>query len=218
MEWLKLPKGAVRLFKDIGEHDLSGAATEMAYKLFVAAVPFAVFLASLGAFVAAAFDIDNPSQEVMDAVGSSLPADTASVIRTQIDHVVRLKNPTLLSVSILGTVWAASSAVGTVIKALNRLAGVKETRPIYKKYGIAVGLTALMGLTAIGAFLLQFAGQFFGGEIADQVGLQGAYSTVFDLARWPAAFLLLVTAVSFVYWAAPNVHLPWKWLTPGSTV
>jgi membrane protein len=216
MSAVKFVKGFMRLFKDVGEHDLSGAATEMAYKLFVAAVPFSLFLASLGSFAAAIFNIDNPTDQVMSAIGDSLPPDAASVIRTQVNNVVESKNPTLLSVSILGTVWAASSAVGTVIKVLNRLAGVKETRPIWKKYGIAVGITALTGFFVIAAFLLQFAGQFFGHTIADQAGVADSFSTVFSLARWPAAFLLLITAVSFMYWAAPNVHLPWRWLTPGA--
>ena len=74
MGWLKVPKGVLRLFKAVGEHDISGGATEMAYKLFLAAIPFSLFLASLGAFAATAFGIDNPTDQVMNTMGDSLAA------------------------------------------------------------------------------------------------------------------------------------------------
>ena len=59
--------------------------------------------------------------------------------------MVDSKNAALLSFGILGAVWASSSGIGSLMKALNRVYEVKETRPFYKKYGIAVGLTLLAG-------------------------------------------------------------------------
>ena len=60
----------------------------------------------------------------------------------------------------------------TLIRCLNRIHEVKETRPIYKRYGLAVGLTVLAGGFIVSAVALTLAGQFFGEEIAGQVGLR----------------------------------------------
>jgi len=60
------------------------------------------------------------------------------------------------------------------------------------------------------------AGQVAGIEVAKQIGLQGAAAQFFALARWPITALLLLTGIDLIYWVAPNVQLPFKWITPGA--
>ena len=218
MGWLKAVKFAVKLFKEVGEDDLSGAASELAYKFFLALFPFFIFITALAGFATDIFGIDDPRQEIMSVLGEALPADAYSVLNTQVDAVVQSKNAGLLSVGILGAIWASSSGVGSFMKALNRVYEVKETRPIWKRYGIAVGLTALGGGFIVGSLALVLAGQFFGLRLADAVGLEGAAATLFLIARWPLAIVLLLTAVAFLYWAAPNIDVPFKWISPGAIV
>src|SRR5688572_20327954 len=87
-----------RLHKKVQQDDLSGAATELAFKLFLALFPFFIFLAALGGFVAGAMGVENPTEEVMDALGRSLPPDAASMIRREIDGVINARDPALLSI------------------------------------------------------------------------------------------------------------------------
>jgi membrane protein len=43
-------------------------------------------------------------------------------------------------------------------------------------------------------------------------------STLFTLARWPIVIALILFAMAFLYWATPNVDLPFQWITPGAVV
>jgi membrane protein len=43
-------------------------------------------------------------------------------------------------------------------------------------------------------------------------------ATLFTYARWPLVALAMLTAVALLYWAAPNVKLPFKWITPGAVL
>ena len=124
-----------RLYKEVGQDDLSGGATELAFKLFLALFPFFIFLAALGGFIASAFGVDNPTDRIMDALGRSLPSDASSMLRREVDGVMTNRNPALLSVGIIGAIWAASSGIGTIMKITNRVYGVKETRPIMLALG-----------------------------------------------------------------------------------
>src|ERR1044071_3207627 len=216
MAWLRGVKFAIKLWKEVGEDDLSDAASALAYKFFLALFPFFIFLVALSGFAGSLFGVDDPRTEIMSTLATAVPADAYSVINTQVSNVVESKNGALLSFGILGAVWAASSGMGSFMKALNRVYEVKETRPFYKKYAIAVGLTLLGGGLIVGSLVVLVAGQFFAIEVARWFGLEDSASTAIVIARWPLAIAALMAAVAFLYWAAPNVDLPFKWISPGA--
>lgn len=216
MGWWHFTKFWLSVVKQVGADDLSGRAAEMAYKFFLALFPFMIFLAATGAFVAKMVGVANPADELMEQIGPSLPADAASLLRTQIENITENPSTGLLSVGILGTIWAASSGIGTVMKALNQVFDVEEKRPLPKRYGTAVGLTIVAGLFVMASVTLMVVGQAFGTELAEQVGFQGAAATAVVLARFILVILLLLLAVAFVFWAAPAVDLPFRWISPGA--
>ena len=207
-----------KLFKAAGQDDVSGAATELAYKLFLALFPFMIFLTALAGFSSNLLGVEDPTNEIMDSIGPSIPDESESMIRDQVTSVVEQKNATLLSLGIIGTIWSASSAMGAVMKALNRIHEVQESRSLVKRYGVALALTASAGLFIVGAVVISIVGQAFGRKIADEMGLEGATGTLFTVARWPVIALLLLTAVGILYWAAPNVQLPFRWLSAGAVM
>jgi membrane protein len=216
MGWLHAVKFVIKLWKEVGEDDLGDAATALAYKFFLALFPFFIFITALSGFAESLFGVDDPRAEIMSTLSTALPADAYSVIDAQVSNVVESKNAALLSFGIVGAIWAASSAMGSFIKALNRVYEVKETRPFYKKYAIAVGLTLLGGGLMVGSLAVLLAGQFFALDVARQFGLEDSASTAIVIARWPLAVAALMAAVAFLYWAAPNVDLPFKWISPGA--
>jgi membrane protein len=209
---------AKRLFKEAGEDDLSGLAAELAYRFFLALFPFFIFLTAAGGFVADYANVKNPADEVMDWLGDALPEDASSVLRSQLEGVTESRSGALLSFGILAAIWAASAGIGSVIKGMNRVYEVKEQRPMLTRYGLSVGLTLLGGVSIIGAFVLLVGGQVAGMALAEEIGLEGAAATLFTLARWPIVIGLLVLAVAFLYWAGPNVDLPFRWISPGAVV
>ena len=62
-------------------------------------------------------------------------------------------------------IWAASGAMGAVIKAVNRAYDRIETRPFWKLRLIAIVLVFATGLTTAGMFLLIV----FGGSLGDAI-------------------------------------------------
>ena len=216
MGWWHFIKFVRKLFKQIGEDDLSGRAAEMAYKFFLALFPFMIFLVAAGSFVADAVGVDDPTQELLDQVGPSLPDDAESLLRTQLENVTDSKNPGLLSVGIIGTIWAASSGVGTIIKALNEVLEVKESRSLPKRYATAVALTVIAGAFIMSSVLIIVAGQTYGREITEELGLSGASALIVLVLRFVLVALLILLAASFIYWAAPAIDLPFKFISPGA--
>lgn len=216
MAWWHFFKFCRKLVTQIGEDDLSGRAAEMAYKFFLALFPFMIFLVATGSFAADIFSIENPVDQIVEEVGPSLPDDAESLLRTQLENVTASRNPALLSLGILGSIWAASSGIGTVSKALNRVLHVSEDRPMLKRYAICVALTVIAGLFVMASVVLLIAGQAFGRDITDALGLNSAAATAVILLRYVVIALLLLVAVGFVYWAAPAIDLPFRLISPGA--
>jgi membrane protein len=211
-------RASSRVVKEVGDDDLSGAAAELAYRFFLSLFPFFIFLAALGGLISDVFGVSNPTDKIMNELGSALPADASAVLRQQLEQVVESRDIGLLSFGIVGAIWAASSGFGSLMKAMNRTYEVKETRPIWKRYALAIGMTLLAGGAMLAAFVILVTGTVYGLKIAGEIGLDGALATLFTLARWPVVALFLLAAMAFLYWAAPNVDLPFRWITPGALV
>ncbi|MGD0764860.1 MAG: YihY/virulence factor BrkB family protein [Dehalococcoidia bacterium] len=211
------PAGAVRaLAKRVGDDDLGGLAAELAYRFFLALFPFFIFLAALSGFITHLFDIQNPTDRIINTIGDTLPSDVTSVIRSQLEEVISSRNLALLSVGIVGTLWAASSAVGSLIKAMNRAYGVRETRPRWERYLLAIGLTVFAGAFLTSSFLVLVIGQAAGTKIADKLGRGGVAGALIPFIHWPASLALVLFAVGFLYRVAPNTRLSIKRILPGA--
>jgi len=67
--------------------------------------------------------------------------------------------------------------------------------------------------------LLVVLGGTLGDAIATRAHFGGAFTWLWNLARWPLAFVAVLLFFAFVYYLAPNIdHRRWQWLTPGSVV
>jgi membrane protein len=118
-----------------------------------------------------------------------------------------------------GAVWAASGAMGSVIKAVNRAYDQMETRPFWKTRITAIMLVLLSSATILVLAVLIVFGGPIGHAIADKAGLGGAFTLIWSLARWPIAFVAVLLLFGLIYYFAPNVdHRRWQWVTPGSFV
>lgn len=198
--------------------DALGLAAQLAFYLILAIFPFILFLVA----VLDAFSSSSPQfvTELFDYLRRLLPPQVFELIETYTKNTLRNPDtaPGLLSVGILGTIWAASGAFSALINALNRAYDVQETRPFWKVKGIAILMTlGLSALILIGVLLL-IAGPSIGETVAEIFTLGDEFMAVWNIARWPAALLFLVATVALLFYFAPDADQPFRWITPGGFV
>lgn len=159
--------------------------------------------------------VKNPTDEIINLFGASLPPDTESVMRSQLDAVINTHSAGLLSFGVIGSIVAASGGVGTLMKGANRAYNVRERRKLWTRYGISVGLVFFGGLTLITAFVLFLSGQVYGTNVAHRLGIGGFNETLVEVARWIVVILLSLLATDVLYWAAPSFKVKFRLITPG---
>ena len=102
------------------------------------------------------------------------------------------------------------------MSASNAIYDVEEGRPITKTLPVRVGLTlVLMVLAGMIAFAVTLTGGL-AKEVGDLVGLGDTAVDVWGLAKWPVLLLLVSLLLAVLYWGAPNVKLPFRFISPGS--
>ena len=212
-EWLAAFKRAGKQFL---EDDCTGLSQQVAFGALLAFLPTVILLIGLlGLLGSGVFD------SLEHFVGSVAPQGVVSVIDTAKNDAAHNKSGSAIAFAVgaVAALWAASGAMGAVVKAVNRAYGRRETRPFWKVRLISLVLVFATGIVLAGTFLLIVFGGDLGNAIARRTPLGGEFKLFWNIARWPIAFTAVLLFFSLVYYLAPNVEQrSRKWVSAGSVV
>lgn len=205
---------ARRVVAGVLRHECMGSAAMIAYYMLFALFPLLLSATSLLAFL----PIPNPIHWLLGLLDSVLPSEAVALMRDSVERAVTRQHSGLFSISLLLTVWAAANAVEAIMQGLNRVQGLRETRPFWKTRGTAILLSVAVSFFAV----LGLLGLWFGAQVSrwweNRGGLGPLPVEAWDIARWPLVLGFLVAAVDQLYFIGPAVRPRWRWVTPGSTV
>jgi membrane protein len=207
-EWIDVFK---RTGKQFMADDCMGLAQQVAYSSLLAFFPGVVLLVGLLGLVGA-YD------ELQDFLNPVAPDAVTDVIEQLQKDSGGGGSVAAVVIGAFAAVWIASGAMGSVLKAVNRAYDRVETRPFWKVRLIAIVLVVASGIVTAGMLLLIVFGDKLGEAIARQARL-GAFEWIWNIFRWPLAFVAVLLLFALIYSLAPNRDpRSWKWVTPGSLV
>jgi membrane protein len=199
-----------RSFAAFLKDDCMGLSQQIAYSSLLAFFPATAFL--IGAL--GLFHLFGDVKTLLDPIAPNGVIKFITSLQTDTQGGT---SAAAFLIGFFGAVWAASGAMTSVIKAVNRAYERQETRPFWKVCGVAILLVVTSGITTAGIFLLIVVGGALGDAIARKAGLGGAFQWLWGIARWPVAFCAILLFFGLVYYLAPNKkQRTWKWITPGS--
>jgi membrane protein len=208
-EWLAALK---RSFKEFMADDCMGLSQQIAYSSLLAFFPAVAFL--VGAL--GIFDLYDDVIALLDPIA---PQGVIDFISTLQEDAGEGASVAAFIIGFFGAVWAASGAMGSIIKAVNRAYERQETRAVWKLRLIAILLVIATGITTAGVFLLIVLGGSLGDAIAKKAGLGSVFDLTWGILRWPVAFCAILLFFALIYYLAPNAdQRSWKWVTPGSVL
>ncbi len=196
--------------------DALGIAAQLAYYLILALFPFILVLVSL----LGTFGSEELASEVLGYFQQVMPEQAYEIIKDFTDNIIsgKAEAPGLFTFGILFTIWAASGAFAALINALNRAYDVQETRPFWKVRSIAILMTLGLSVLILIGVLLLVLGPQIGEAIANVFGLERTFLVVWEVARWPVALFFMMFTVALLYYFAPDVDQPFRWITPGGLI
>ncbi|TCJ13899.1 YihY/virulence factor BrkB family protein [Rubrobacter taiwanensis] len=205
-----------RTVREFQRDDVTALAAQLAYYLVLAIFPLLLFLVAL----LGTFGSQDLAESVLGYFRQVVPVQVYELIDTYLGNVLSGERPApgLVSFGILATIWAVSNAFAALIHALNKTYDVEETRPFWKVRLLSVLMTFGLSVFIILGVLLLVGGSALGGWLAGLLGMGELFEVVWNLARWPIALLLLGVALALIYYFAPDVEQPFRWITPGGVI
>ena len=208
-EWIAVLK---RTFAEFMADDSMGLAQQVAYSSLLAFFPAVVALIGL-------LDLINAYGTLQSFLNPVAPKAVTSLIQSFQKDSGGSGSVVAFVVGLAGAIWAASGAMGSIVKSVNRAYDRLETRPFWKVRLVSIVLVVASGIVTAGMLLLVVLGGTLGHAIAHEAHLGGAFTWAWNLARWPIAFLAVLLFFALIYYLAPNLdQRRWQWVTPGSVV
>jgi membrane protein len=196
-------KRALGKFGADGCTDLAAALT---YYAVLSLFPALIALVSLlGVFGQGQQTID----AIMELLQDGVPESAMEFIRGPIEQLVTTPSAGFaLIAGLVGALWTASGYVGAFSRALNRIYGVAEGRPVWKLRPLLLAVTFLMVVIVACAGLMLTLSGGIAESIFGAIGLGDLALTVWGIAKWPALLLLVVLVLAVLYQLTPNVRQP----------
>ena len=210
-----------RLAGKFGKDDVPTLSAAFAYHWTFSLPPLIILTVLVAALLNRVTSIP-VVENLRSTINDHAPADTRQLLLRIVDQAVLRVSGNVASLGVVVTaivaLWSTSNAVSILMTGFNRAFGVSEDRSYIRRKGVALGLTLLLVLFINVAFALLVFGKQIGDWIAGWIGLGSVFDTIWSICRWPGAILGIMLVLAVLYWAAPNVDLPFRWLTAGSLV
>lgn len=209
--WLEVAK---RVKQQIRDDQVPLLAAGVAFYALLALAPALIAVVTVYGLVADPGQIEQQLEPVVEA----LPADAAEILTEQLRSIADAPAAGLsigLLVSLLATLWAASSGMQGLIKAVNIAYDEPETRGFVKLRGLALVLTLFaITFTVIAIGLIAVLPAALGA-----LGLGGVGEAALRWGRWPLLALIVIAGLAAVYRYAPDRDNPrWIWVSWGAVV
>jgi membrane protein len=124
----------------------------------------------------------------------------------------------LLSIGLVGTIWAASGGFSAMIDALDIAYDARASRPMLKQRLLAVALTFITGGLMAIAMLLTMVGDRAGHFLSNVLHLSYMFERSWPFLRWGIIGLCIVLSMELLYFLGPNVKQRFKHTLPGALI
>lgn len=189
-------------------------AGHIAFSSLFAMFPFLIFLSALAGFVGS----PDAVQHFLALALRHAPPEVVETLQPVIGEVLSTRNGNLLTLSLLFSLWVASSGIEAMRMAINRAYGVTRLRPFWKRrlqnlifvVGGAGIILVVMAALVLGPLLLRYL------AISDEV--PDILVPIWTIIQYALSLVALVFVIGTFYRWLPNLSHSWRQVLPGATL
>jgi membrane protein len=199
-QWVAVAKA---IYGRFGEVQVTDRAAALSYYSILSLFPALLVVVSLLALLG---EYPDTYQNIVDTLRDAAPGAAVDAIDSALRNSLsnRSNAGILLVVGLALALYSASGAMGAAMRSLEAINRAKGGRSFLPNLGVRIGLTVLLALLVLIAFLaVVVAGPLFG-AIANAAGFSGVVAGLVGYLRWPIGAIALLTAFAIVYALGPR--------------
>jgi len=214
LSWWEL---VVRLWQALNDDDIFNRSAQLAYYFFLAVFPALICLTSVMGLLAGSGS--RLYDTLIRNLGNMMPRAVFELVSKTLEHTIATSGGGKISFGFIAALWSATAGMRALEDTLNAVYNVKESRPLWKVYGIAVAATIICGLLVLLALAVILCGDTVVNFVATRIALGPVATWSWKVVQLAIAFSFVAVVFSFTYYFCPDIPWPrWRWITPGALV
>lgn len=198
------------MFARFRDDDVPALGAQLTYYLLLSFFPFLIFLVSLLGY------LNLNGDDLISEFMRLLPEDGGTTVRSILSEVTVSSSGALLSIGMIGTIWAASNGINAIIKGINKAYDEEESRPFWKVRGIALIATLVLAVVIILVVALLVFGRVIGEYLFQTLDYPAGFEPVWAIVSYLLPFVAMILVFTLLYWITPNCRLNFREVLPGA--
>ena len=200
--------------KEVQRTRIFNVAAGLSYYFLLSMFPLLILLATLLGYL----PIPDLFNHILDFAARFVPQEAMGLVRKILGSVLTPNRGGLLSLGILGTLWAASGGFSAMIDALDIAYDARENRSMLRQRLVAVKLMFMTGSLMALAMLFTLAGNRAGHFLSRIFHLSYAFEMSWPYLRWGIIVACIILSMELLYFFGPNVKQRFKHSLPGALI
>ena len=183
----------------IKDDNVTAMGAQLSYYLILSIFPFLIFFLNILSFTPLV------REDVLQSIVAVLPSETQTIIINLVMETVQKSSETLLSLSALTGIWAASKGLMALIRAINKAYDVEEKRSYIELRLLAILFTlALLVLLTIVLLTLVF-GEVLGNQLFDFLGMTLNFMIFWEYFRIFISIASMILIFALLFKFSPSI-------------
>ncbi|MDR1001304.1 MAG: YihY/virulence factor BrkB family protein [Clostridiales bacterium] len=200
----------IQLVKEAEKDDLFAMASQLTYKLLLAFFPFLIFLMSYLAFL----NLDTIYWQTI--LAEIIPGEAGGIITVFFDEVISTQNMGVLSISLLFSLFTASSGFAVVIRCVNQTYGYKNCRSFIKTQLISLALVVMFAFSLSAMLVLLIFNDIILDYLSNFIHYPDNFGFIFDILGIVITAGVLLLTTMLVYKLSNCKPVKMKGILPGA--
>lgn len=193
----------------LSNESLNMRASSIAFNFFLALIPALIFLFTLLPYI----PIENLHNEILHFLNDLLPNSAYYLIYDTVVDILQTQRGGLLSFGVILTLYYSMNGFYSLLEAFDK----NDPRGFWKKRGISLSFTFIIPLLLILGITILIAGEVVLEYLqAHHLLLDRGTYILLLLFKWLIFFLILLTAISLLYYYGTHRGKRWRVLMPGA--
>lgn len=198
----------------IKDDEVPAIGGQLTYFLILSIVPFLMFFLNLLKYTSIS------GSEISDNILITIPLETQALFENIIKETINSSSETLLSFSILLSIWTGSLGINSMIKAINRAYNVETKRPYWRARALSIIFTIVLAFLLVLVLAMLVFGKIIGEKIFTKFGATYVFYHIWEFLRMIIPIVAMITIFALLYKLSPpheeNLNLKFNETLPGA--
>lgn len=198
------------IIKRSRQDNITAMAAHLSYQLILAFFPFMIFLITIAGYIPQIGD------NVLSTLSAILPESAYQIVAAILLNATKHSSSTLLSFSMIASIWITSDGLAVLIKAINKAYGCYEKRRFFRLKGISIFFTLGLAMAIILSVLALVFGEVIAKYLFERLDGTHQFIRFWSLARYPLSLFILICTLSAMYYFLPCNRPAFRMVLPGA--